>query len=113
MHKCGSCGGRELELTAAEIEMLERFAQYSFLPAAKNAADEMPTYLEENSRSIEEYSIVLALLEKKGLISIDYEKPLKNADLSAYKGFDCVGSMALTARGLGVLELLDLQGITE
>lgn len=113
MHKCGSCGGRELELTAAEIEMLGRFAQYSFLPVAKNASDEIPTYLEEKDYSIEEYGVILTLLEKKGLISIDYEKKLKNADLSAYEGFDCVGSMALSARGLHVLEILDLQGIEE
>ncbi len=113
MHNCSSCGKRELELTAAEIEMLRQFSQYPFLPVAKNAADEMPTYLEENDRSIEEYGIILALLEKKGLISIDYEKPLKNADLSAYQGFDQVGSMALTARGLGVLEMMDMQGISE
>lgn len=113
MHKCGGCGGRELELTEAEIGMLGRFAQFSFLPAAKNAADEFPTYLEEKDYSIEEYGVILTLLEKKGLISIDYEKKLKNADLSAYEGFDCVGSMALSARGLHVLEILDLQGIEE
>ena len=93
--------------------MLGRFAQYSFLPVAKNASDEIPTYLEEKDYSIEEYGVILTLLEKKGLISIDYEKKLKNADLSAYEGFDCVGSMALSARGLHVLEILDLQGIEE
>ena len=113
MHKCGSCGSRELELTAAEIEMLERFAQYPFLPVAKNASDEFPTYLEETVRSIEEYGIILALLEKKGLISVDYDQPLKNADLSAYTGFASVGSMALTARGQQVLDILQLQGICE
>lgn len=91
--------------------MLEQFSIYSFLPAAKNAADEYPTYLEENEYSIEEYGIILTLLEKKGLISIDYEKTLKNADLSAYEGFDCIGSMALTARGQQVVETLELQGI--
>lgn len=110
MHSCGNCGNRGLELTAEEMKLLEQFSQFSFLPVAKNAADEFPTYLEENTYSVEEYGIILALLEKKGLISIDYEKPLKNADLSAYARFDCVGSMALTARGLHVLELLDLQG---
>lgn len=113
MHQCSGCGKRELELTAAEIEMLRQFGQFSFLPVAKNAADEMPTYLEENKYSTSEYGVILALLEKKGLISIDYEKPLKNGDLSAYQGFDCVGSMALTARGLGVLDTLDMQGICE
>lgn len=111
MGHCGGCCGRSLELTAAEIRMLEQFSIYSFLPAAKNAADEYPTYLEENEYSIEEYGIILTLLEKKGLISIDYEKTLKNADLSAYEGFDCIGSMALTARGQQVVETLELQGI--
>lgn len=113
MPNCSSCGKRDLELTKEEMEMLGRFAQFPFLPVAKNASDEMPTYLEENQYTIEEYGIILALLEKKGLISIDYEKPLKNADLSAYESFDCVGSMALTARGIGVLEILDLQGFEE
>ena len=113
MHSCGNCGNRGLELTAEEIKLLGQFSQFPFLPVAKNAADEFPTYLEENEYSVEEYGILLALLEKKGLISIDYEKPLKNADLTAYARFDCIGSMALTARGQQVLELLDLQGITE
>ena len=113
MPNCGSCGQRGLELTQEEIKMLGQFSQFPFLPVAKNAADEMPTYLEEKEYTIQEYGIILALLEKKGLISIDYEKPLKNADLSAYKGYDCIGSMALTARGISVLEILDLQGCTE
>lgn len=113
MHNCSSCGKRDLELTREEIEMLGRFAQYSFLPVARKIDDESPIYLEENHYSLEEYGIILALLEKKGLISIDYEKPLKNADFSAYEAYPLRGSMALTARGQQVLEILDLQGYEE
>lgn len=113
MHKCSSCAGRELELTAAEIELLEQFSQFPFLPVAKNADGETPIYLEEIYHSVEEYGIILTLLEKKGLISIDYDKPLKNADLSAYAAYAMVGSMALTARGQQVLDILQLQGICE
>lgn len=113
MHNCSSCAGRELELTAAEIELLEQFSQFPFLPVAKNTGDETPIYLEETGHSIGEYGIILTLLEKKGLISIDYDKPLKNGDLSAYAAYAIVGSMALTARGQRVLDILQLQGVCE
>ena len=83
------------------------------MPVARKAGDNTPVYLEKQDQTQEQYSLILICLEKKGLISIDYEKSLKNADLSAYARFDCIGSMALTARGQQVLELLDLQGITE
>ena len=113
MHNCAACKGRQLELTEAEAEMLNRFSQFSFLPVARKIDDENPIYLEEKEHTIEEYGIILTLLEKKGLIDIDYEKPLLGADLSAYAPYPIVGSMALTARGLQVLELLDLQGFTQ
>ena len=58
-------------------------------------------------------SLLLQMLEKKGLISLDYDKPLKGWDMSAYEAYPIQGSMALTNRGQKVLELLDLQGIDE
>ena len=110
---CGSCGGcaRELVLTAWEIEMLQKLGQIPFLPVARKMGDLEPVYLEEQDRSREEYSLILTLLEKKGLIDISYEKPLPGADMSAYKGYPVHGSFALTERGYTVLELLEKQGI--
>ena len=112
---CNSCGGcsRQLSLTRPELEMLQNLRQFSFLPVARKADDMTPVYLEENAYSPEDYSTVLQVLEKKGLISIDYDAPLKGTDMSAYKGYPVHGSFALTERGQSVLQLLELQGIDE
>ena len=112
---CGSCGGcaRELVLTAWEIEMLQKLGQIPFLPVARKMGDLEPVYLEEQDRSREEYSLILTLLEKKGLISLDFALPLKGFDDSAYAAYPIRGSMALTQRGQQVLDMLELQGIRE
>ena len=112
---CGSCGGcaKELVLTQKEVDMLYTLGQFPFLPVARKADDMTPIYLEDDACSREEYSLILQVLEKKALISIDYGKPLTGADMSAYKGYPVHGSFALTERGQQVLEMLELQGITE
>ncbi|MBQ8797246.1 MAG: hypothetical protein IJZ56_03525 [Oscillospiraceae bacterium] len=110
---CGNCGGcaKELVLTQKEVDMLYTLGQFPFLPVARKADDMTPIYLEDDACSREEYSLILQVLEKKALISIDYDKPLAGADMSAYKGYPVHGSFALTARGQSVLEMLDIQGI--
>ena len=105
---CNGCGGA-MELTAGEIAMLRELAQIPFLPVARRIDDTAPIWMEEGSREPEEYSLILQCLEKKGLIRMDFDQPLKNAKAPA--GFPLVGSMALTERGQGVLELLDIQGV--
>ena len=108
---CGQCGGciNALTLTQSEIDMLLTFSQIPFLPVARKADDMTPVYLEAEG----DYSLILACLEKKGLVDIDYRSPLSRFDYSAYASFPVHGSMALTARGQQVLDLLQLQGITE
>ena len=108
---CAACSGcaRELVLTQKEIDFLNRLAQYAFLPVARKMGDLTPVYLEEGDR--EEMSLLLQCLEKKGLISLDYDKPLKLFDESAYAAYPIRGSMALTERGQKVLELMEYQGI--
>ena len=91
--------------------MLESFGQFGFLPVARTAADMTPVYLEEQTYSAQEYSLILQCLEAKGLIRIDYDAPLKGADMSAYTGYPVHGSMALTERGQQVLDILEKQGI--
>ena len=108
---CGSCSGcaRELVLTEKEIDFLNLLGQYAFLPVARTMGDLTPIYLEEGER--EEMSLLLQCLEKKGLISLDYDKPLGNFDEHAYAAYPIRGSMALTERGQKVLELMEYQGI--
>lgn len=119
MSKCDSCGGncaassgcaRELVLTREETEFLEKLGQIPFLPVARKMGDLTPVYLEEGAP--EDWSLLLQCLEKKGLISLDFDKPLGNFDDSAYSGYPIRGSMALTQRGQQVLELLELQGFS-
>ena len=109
---CSSCGGcgKELVLTQQEIHTLSLLGQIPFLPVARKAADMTPVYREDTAYSREEYSLILQNLEAKQLISIDFDAPLTGADMSAYKDYPVHGSMALTARGQQVLEILELQG---
>ncbi len=110
---CKSCGGcaRELVLTQKEVQMLYKLGQIPFLPVARRSDSMIPVYLEEGD--VEENGIVLQCMEKKGLISLNYDKPLRGFDDKAYKAYPLIGSMALTARGQAVLDLLQLQGAVE
>ncbi|MBQ8835184.1 MAG: hypothetical protein IJ001_09730 [Oscillospiraceae bacterium] len=112
---CGSCSGcaRELVLTQLEMDFLNELAQVAFLPVARSMGDLTPVYLEAGEEKKEEYSLLLQCLEKKGLISLDFDKPLKGFDDGAYKAYPIRGSMALTERGQKVMELLEYQGIEE
>ena len=108
---CSACSGcaRELVLTAKEIDFLYCLGQYAFLPVARSMGDSTPVYLEEGDP--EEMSLLLQCLEKKGLISLDYDKPLAGFDMTAYAAYPIRGSMALTERGQKVLELMEYQGV--
>ena len=110
---CASCSGcaRELVLTEKEIDFLNTLGQYAFLPVARTLGDLTPVYLEEGE--LEQMSLLLQCLEKKGLISLDYDKPLNGHDEAAYAAYPIRGSMALTERGQKVLELMEYQGISK
>ena len=110
---CGQCGGcaKELVLTPREIALLELLAQIPFLPVARKSSDMDAVYLDEPAEDL--WTPVLACLEKKGLIDLDYRTPLTGCDYSNYAGYPVHGSMALTAKGQSVIELLQFQGFTE
>lgn len=118
---CSGCGAKgsqdcrigELILTEGELRLLDTFSRIPFLPVARKMGDLTPIYLEQQDYSVEEYSLLLECLEKRGLISIDYSMPLKNFDDSAYAAYPIRGSMALTWRGQQVVELLQTQGLTD
>ena len=107
---CGGCGGA-MELSGGEIRMLLKLAQIPFLPVARKMSDDIPVYLEDTEETAETYSLILQCLEKRGLISIDYDMPLAGFDASAYAAYPIRGSFALTARGQQVVELLEVQGV--
>jgi hypothetical protein len=102
-----------LQLTQGELDLLRRFAQIPFLPVARRWDSETPVYLEEPEKSAEELSLVIAALQQKQLIRLDYDMPLAGFDYDAYRDYPAQGSMALTARGQHVIELLEIQGIEE
>ena len=108
---CGSCGGcaGSLVLTEKEVELLQLLGQVAFLPVVRKASDMIPVYPESSDPDA---TAVLACLEKKGLVDLDYRAPLQGFDYGACKGYPVHGSMALTERGQQVLELLELQGTT-
>ena len=105
---CGACSGcaRELVLSEAEIDFLRRLGQVAFLPVARALGDLTPIFPEDGP---ENTSLILEVLEKKGLISLDYDKPL--AGYAGYGNYPIKGSMALTQRGQQVLELMEYQGV--
>ena len=119
MASCGSCGGctgdcggctgcaRELTLTEKEISFLRYMAQIPFLPVARALGEDTPVY--EDGGDSDENAMLLRCLEKKDLISLDYDLPLKNYAERWYVSRPIRGSMALTARGQQVLELLEYQ----
>ena len=113
---CGSgCGGcaRELVITKSELEFLQELGQVAFLPVARTMGDLTPVYLEAGKEKQEEYSLILQCMEKKGLISLDYDKPLRRFCADAYAAYPIHGSIALTERGQKVLGMMEIQGISE
>lgn len=108
---CGSCVGREMFLTEPELKILELLGEVAFLPAARRADTMEPHCREEGLPP--EANLALEALERKRLISLDWDKPLRNFDYSGYKGLPVHGSAALTALGQSVLEIIALQGVGE
>lgn len=100
-----------MELTQPEIDLLETLGQFAFLPVARKADEIAPFYLEDTRHDAQTYSLALQVLEKKGLIFVDFDKPLKNCSYAAYAPYPVRGSAALTARGQAVLDILQTQGI--
>lgn len=111
---CGGCpGAGSLELTQPEVDFLRLLGQVVFLPIARRMGDETPVCLENGLPDAAQTSRVLLMLERKALVSLDYREPLKGAAYERYAAYPVQGSVALTARGIRVLEVLEYQGIHE
>lgn len=107
---CGGCGG-ELELTQTEIDLLHLFAQIPFLPVVRKDGSEYPVFLDDGIGTAQTLGPAITALDQKRLIQPDYDQPLQDYDYSDYEPCSQKGSMALTARGQAVVELLEIQGI--
>lgn len=107
---CGACGGA-LFFTPLELDLLRCFAQIPFLPVARPADSDAPVCFEEEIGGAKDLEPAISMLQQKGLIQVDYNIPLQGFDYHAYRMYPHRGSMALTAKGIQVLELLDIQGI--
>ena len=104
---CAGCGAAYV-LNEGELAVLRLLGQMAFLPVARRADDLTPIYCGEGVYSREEYSIILQCLEKKNLITIDFDQPLKGFD--GYENYPLKGSAGLTLQGQQVLAVLDVQG---
>ena len=91
-------------MTQPEIDFLLLLAQTPFLPVGRALGEETPIFENDPSKTP-----VLEVLEKKSLISIDYRSPLKGCEDGWYVSCPVQGSLALTARGQQVLDLIDYQ----
>ena len=116
MSSCSNCSGcsgcnRSLTLTEGELEMLMLLGQIPFLPVARSAASVEPVYLEDGELSWEQSSQALQRLEKRGLVSISFDQPLKGGYGPQYDAYPIKGSVGLTILGQQALDLLEIQGI--
>ena len=105
---CTGCGA--LELTQDELTLLRRFAQLPFLPIAQRM-DGAAVCLEEGEARARALGAAAELLSSRGLAALDYDLPLTGLDYAPSGKAPRRGSMALTARGLAVLEMMEIQGI--
>ena len=102
---CSGCG--PMELTELEIRLLALLGQVAFLPVARKPAEEYPVCMELPEYAPENTGLALACLEKRGLVDLSYDAPLKGADMSAYAGYTVHGSAALTERGQQAADLAE------
>ncbi len=106
MPGCGGCGNRDVYLTGKALELLGVLGEYAFLPLGER--DGKPLYVSETG---ETFSNAVIALRLNGLITTDYDIPLKGFDYANYVNCSRLGSMALTARGQAALEAIDTQGV--
>lgn len=109
---CASCGGcGAMELTESEIRILMELGRIPFWPIVRKADAMEPVCPEMEDQEPEKLSRILLCLEKKRLIDLAWDLPLKGFDYGKMPGYPVRGSMALTLRGQQVLDILEIQGI--
>ena len=104
---CSGCQ-RNTELNLLEYALLDVFSVTPFLPVAIDRQSGrmllMDPELEPTAAGL-----ALRMLQRRGLVRVDADLPLPNADYSGYKD-QAHGSAALTARGQEFLDSMEYQG---
>ena len=77
--------------------------------AKKNTLTKVP--VRQGEYYVQLVSTVNSRYKIERVVSLDYDKPLTGADMSAYAGYPVHGSMALTQRGQAVLEKIEIEGV--
>ncbi len=103
---CGGCGANDIFLTGKALELLAALGKYAFLPLGERNGK--PVYISESG---ETFSNAVTALSLSGLITTDYDIPMKGFDYKDYVNCSRLGSMALTARGQAALESIDTLGV--
>ena len=81
------------------------------MPVGRKREDMVPIFLEDGEKQQDLNSLVLQCLEKKNLVSLDYDQPLKGFREPWYLRCPIRGSVALTNRGQQEVDVLDYQGL--
>ena len=107
---CTGCAGGVLQLSREEYGFLLGFAQLPFLPAAAKQSSGPPVCIAGTGGEAVSPKTIASLVER-GLIRVDYDIPLLNFDYGEYRDYPLHGSMALTAFGQEIIELMEIQGV--
>ena len=104
---CSGCQ-QNTALNPLESALLDVFSEMPFLPVAidRQSGRMLLTdpELEPNAAGL-----ALRMLQRRGLVRVDADLSLPNADYSGYEGWTH-GSAALTARGQELLDAMKYQG---
>ena len=101
---CSGCQQNTV-LNPLESSLLDIFSMTPFLPVA---IDRQSGRMLLTDPELEPNAATLALrmLQRRGLVRVDADLPLSNADYSGYEGW-AHGSAALTVRGQDMLDTLE------
>ena len=104
---CSGCQQNTV-LNPLESALLDVFSVTPFLPAAIDRQSGR-IFLADPELDPNAAGLALRMLQRRGLVRVDADLPLPNADYSGYEGWTH-GSAALTARGQEFLDTMEYQG---
>ena len=104
---CSGCQ-RNTALNFLESALLDVFSVTPFLPVAIDRQSGR-ILLTDPEMEPNAAALALRMLQKRGLVRVDADLPLPNADYRGYEGWTH-GSAALTARGQELLDTMEYQG---
>ena len=107
---CTGCPGPESELVFSpdEVKILSMLSEVPWLPAAKKQGKIIFRELTDSDGGI-----YVNALEQKGLIELDFDKPLNGCMYEKYSDCSVFGSFGLTQAGVRYLDALEIQGVSE